>query len=306
MRLAIIDTGTNTFHLLIVEQNGNSYIELYKTKEGVKLGEAGITTNVISPAAFERGINVFKEFKRKCEIHGATKIFALGTAALRNASNASEFIEKVKKETGIELIVISGEIEAELIWNGVRHSMKMGLDKSLIMDIGGGSVEFIICNEEEIFWKQSFDIGAALLLEKFKPSDPISTDDIQKLETFFGEELKLLFHSCGVNLPKQLIGSSGSFDTFTEMIVHKYHNIETLNGLTEFTFNIDEYKAIHQQLLASTHDERIAMPGMIAMRADMIVVASILLSYVKRNTNIKQIKSSTYSLKEGILFKLIK
>ncbi|MEO8146806.1 MAG: phosphatase [Bacteroidia bacterium] len=303
MRFAIIDTGTNTFHLLIVERTETGFKEIYKTQEGVKLGESGISDNVISEQAFERGINTFKEFKHQCDIHNTTKIVAIGTAALRNASNANELVQKVKDETGIEMIIISGNLEAELIWNGVRHAMNLGAETSLIMDIGGGSVEFIIADENHIYWKSSFDIGGALLLEKFKPADPVSNDDINNLKTLFEKELKWMMQVCGIFKPVQLIGSAGSFDTFTEMIVHQFYNIDDIKNTTEYKFNLADYNAIHQQLITSTHAQRLEMKGMLAMRADMIVVASILLNFVLRKLNFKEIKSSTYALKEGILYK---
>lgn len=305
MRFAIIDTGTNTFHLLIAERTEAGFDEIYKTKVGVKLGEAGITSNIISAEAFERGINTFKEFKQQCDSYHIEKIIATGTAALRNASNTNEFVQKVKEETGIEMIIISGNLEAELIWNGVRNSMKMGSELSLIMDIGGGSVEFIIANEDAIIWKRSFDIGGALLLEKFKPSDPVTEADIERLEKFFDEELKWMIQACQLLNSVQLIGSAGSFDTFTELIAHQFYNIDDIKNTTEFKIEIDDYKTIHKQLITSTHAQRLAMKGMIAMRADMIVVASILLNYVLRKLNIRDLKSSTYSLKEGVLYKCL-
>lgn len=304
MRVAIIDTGTNTFQLLIIEKEGSSFTEVFSTKQPVKLGEAGITSKIISDAAFEHGLNVLKEFKTLCDQHQAPKIIAIGTAALRNATNATAFIDKVKSETGIEIIIISGDVEAELIWNGVKQSVDLKEDKSLLMDIGGGSVEFIIANAEKVFWKQSFDIGGALLLEKFQPSDPVTTDTIKTLETFFDKELLTLYQACQLNMPVQLIGSSGTFDTFTDLI-HAQYELPTIPGTTFFEYDMEHYRQVHDQLLKSTHDERLAMKGMTAFRADMIVIASILLTFVLRKLGIKKLTASTYAVKEGILYKLL-
>src|SRR5205085_5910099 len=156
-----------------------------------------------------------------------------------------------------------------------------------------------------IFFKWSFDIGGALLLEKFKPSDPVSNDDIQNLEKFFEIVLKVLPQTCDLWNPTQLIGSSGSFDTFSELIAHRFHTIDILKDITACDIDPGEYKAIHELLITSTHNERLAMKGMLAMRADMIVVASILLTYVLHVTKIKQVKCSTYALKEGLLYKVL-
>lgn len=305
MRLAIIDTGTNTFHLLIAERTENGFKKIFKIKEPVKLGEDGITTHFISEKPFERGINAFKKFKQICEKHNTDKIFATGTAALRRATNASDFIKQVKSETNIDLKIISGNEEAELIWNGVRHALNMSLHKSIIIDIGGGSVEFIIANEAQIFWKHSYDIGVALLLEKFKPSNPVTHEEINSIKNFVADQLAELFQACALHQPKTLIGSSGSFDTFAELIVHQFYHFDLLRDKTTYDYNLNDYDKIHQQLIHSTHEQRLQMKGMIPMRADSIVVASILLTFVLRKLNISQMKLSTYALKEGILYGML-
>lgn len=305
MRLAIIDTGTNTFHLLIVERTEDGFKKIFKTKEPVKLGEDGITNNIISEKPFQRGLNAFKKFKILCRIHNAGYIFAMGTAALRRASNSKLFIQRVKEETGIILKIISGNEEAEYIWNGVKHAVEMKQEKSLIMDIGGGSVEFIIANESQIFWKRSYDIGAAFLLEKFKPSDPVTGEEIKSIENFFESSLQSLFDACVIHQPKMIIGSSGSFDTFAELIAHRFYHIGILRDKTTYTYKFDDLKKILAQLVAATREQRMQMKGMIPMRVDMIVVAGILIDFVTRKLNIYHIKNSSYALKEGIMYKLL-
>lgn len=303
MRIAIIDTGTNTFHLLIVEKADTGFKKVFKIKESVKLGEDGITSNVISEKPFLRGINAFKKFKRFCDIHQVQKIIATGTAALRIADNAGDFLAKVKQETGIEIQIISGDEEAQLIWNGVRHALNMGLNKSIIIDIGGGSVEFIIANEAQVFWKQSFNIGAALCIEKFKPNDPITAADINAVESYLNETLKDLFEACKLFLPQAIIGSSGSFDTFAELIVYQFYDFDILRDKTTYTYKLEDYFTIHNQLINATLEKRLLMKGMLPMRADMIVMASVLLNYFIRKLEISEMKLSTYALKEGMMYK---
>jgi exopolyphosphatase/guanosine-5'-triphosphate,3'-diphosphate pyrophosphatase len=303
MRIAIIDTGTNTFHLLIVEKSENGFKKIFKIKESVKLGEDGITANIISEKPFLRGIKAFKKFKRFCETHQVTKIIATGTAALRMAANADAFIAKVKQETGIEIKIISGDEEALLIWNGVRHALDMGLKKSIIIDIGGGSVEFIIANEAEVFWKQSFNIGAALLIEKFKPADPISDDAIHTIESYLEITLKDLFDACKKYLPETIIGSSGSFDTFAELIVYQFYDFDVLRDKTNYTFKLADYYTVHRQLVNSTEEQRLVMKGMLPMRVDMIVMASVMLNYFIEKMKISEMKLATYALKEGMMYK---
>jgi exopolyphosphatase/guanosine-5'-triphosphate,3'-diphosphate pyrophosphatase len=174
--IAILDLGTNTFQLLIANIIDNKPVLVFEESIAVKLGEGGIEKGYISEAAFDRGLSALKQFKKSIDQYQVKLVRAAATSALRSASNGAEFLEKIRSETGIIPEIITGEREAELIYQGVRAAINMGDEKCLIIDIGGGSVEFIICNQEEVFWKRSYDIGAARLMEQFHHSDPISED----------------------------------------------------------------------------------------------------------------------------------
>ena len=309
MRLAVIDCGTNTFHLLIVNTKDNgSFKILVRENIPVKLGEGGITKKIISEIPFQRGIVALKKFEEIISQKDVEKVFAYATAALRNAANGNEFLQKAKLQTGIDIRLISGDKEAELIYYGVRQAVKLSFDKVLIMDIGGGSVEFIIANNKEIFWRQSFEIGAAVLLEKFKPSDPITKEQIREIYLYLNNELQPLFHYLQneSQKPEVLIGSSGSFETFAELISHHFLAPAVTDNKTEYDIHWDEFRIIHQQLLHSTTKDRMNTKGMLEMRVDMIVVASVLVTFVLERTGITKIKLSTFALKEGMLFEMMK
>ena len=173
-RLALIDMGTNTFHLLIVElpaAPGQPPHELLRTKAGVRLGEGGISRGEIAPAPYARALHTMAGFKEEMELHSVTQVRATATSAMRVARNGPALVREISEQFGIEVEVIAGGREAELIWRGVRQAVPLGPQRQLIVDIGGGSVEFIIANDHEIFWKQSFEIGAQRLLDQFFP-DP--------------------------------------------------------------------------------------------------------------------------------------
>ena len=184
---------------------------------------------------------------------------------------------------------------------------------SLIIDIGGGSTEFIIANKKEIIWKQSFLLGAARLLEKFKPSDPITSEEIKKIEAHLEENLQPLFSAVssfslgggtegGVT---ELIGSSGSFDSLAEMIAHRFYNIEIIKGKTEYDFKIEDCEKIYKMILNSTYKERLHVPGLTKMRVDMIVVSAIFVDYIFLHMRLKKMRLSRHSLKEGVLWELL-
>lgn len=305
-RVAIIDLGTNTFNLLIVQFNGDKEYEVVcQTKISVKLGEGGITKGFIAPEPFQRGIDALKMHRLTIQLHNAGKVVAFATSAIREASNGKEFIAKVKEVTKIDVEMISGEREAELIYLGVRDAVKMTDDTSLIIDIGGGSTEFIIANKDTIFWKQSFLLGAARLLEIFNPSDPIKENEIKAVTSYLRAELKSLFEAIKKNPVTELIGSSGSFDSLAEMIAYRFYTPDVLKDKTEFTFQIPDCAAIYSTLMKSTKQERLEMKGLISMRVDMIVISSILVHFILIELDIHKMRLSTYSLKEGVLHELI-
>src|SRR5258706_4740925 len=217
MRTAIIDMGTNTFHLLIVGWKESSYEILLRDRLPVRIGVGGINQNVITKEGVSRAVNALVQFKNKMDAYGVSDVFAFGTSALRNAENRGEVISKIKDATGIETQIISGDEEAMYIYHGVNLALNLGKEKSLIMDIGGGSVEFIIGNGEEIFWKQSFEIGAQRLLEKFQKHDPILAAEIDEIHLYFQEQLTPLLEVLPFHKPKILAGSSVTFDTLSAM-----------------------------------------------------------------------------------------
>ncbi len=306
MRIAILDLGTNTFHLLIVSVSKvGVWKKLFKSKVVVKLGEGAIHKHEIAPIPFKRGINAIVHYKKIIDTHRPDKVFAFATSAIRGANNQGEFLKEAKSKTGISINVITGDQEAELIYLGVRQCVKIGDEKVLIMDIGGGSTEFIIADAEKIFWKHSFDIGAARMLELFKPSDPILPNELKQVESFLKKELQTMFEAMAKFSPTQLIGSSGSFDTFAEIIGYKFYGKNVIKNLNTYTFNSSDYKKLHETLLYSTVLQRKKTKGLIKMRVDMIVLASICTNFVLNKTGIKTMALSKYALKEGALEQVI-
>jgi exopolyphosphatase/guanosine-5'-triphosphate,3'-diphosphate pyrophosphatase len=303
MRIGILDLGTNTFNLLVVDLNADKSTSMvFKTKIAVMLGAGGINKKTITPEAFQRGLNALKSHKAIIDKLHVHKIFAFGTSALRNAKNGKQFIKAAKDQTHIDISLISGEKEAELIYYGVQQALEIGDEPSLILDIGGGSNEFIIGTSTKIIARHSFEIGAARIKDMFNPSDPITIEQEKEIEDYFTLQLESLFESVELHPVKELIGSSGSFDTFAALVAHKYHSPADLKGKREYTFNIDEFKSIHNALLRSTRAQRLAMEGMIEMRVDMIVIASILVNLLVNKLALTRMRLSTFALKEGILY----
>ncbi|MFW0716701.1 exopolyphosphatase [Pedobacter sp. N23S346] len=300
MLVAVIDLGTNTFHLLIAETNAQDFKVLYKTNVPVKLGEGRINDHIIIPAAFERGINCLKNFKETIVSFQVEKVKATATSAVRSADNGKDFVKAVKELAEIDIEILSGEEEAALIYEGVKLSGAIE-ELSLIMDIGGGSVEFILCDTEKLIWKKSYNIGAARLMQRFFNSDPISDQDKNNILAHIQEELTDLFTICKYHQPKTLIGSAGAFETFAELVNSAKNEKIDVAAIKSYAFNFDEYIALSIKLINSTHQQRVEMPGIIPLRVDMIVVAALITNFVLGRLKINQLRLSTYDLKMGIL-----
>jgi exopolyphosphatase/guanosine-5'-triphosphate,3'-diphosphate pyrophosphatase len=313
MRIAILDLGTNTFNIFIADTfPDRTFRKLYKSKIAVKLGEGGINHNFIEEIPFQRGINALKKHKKTIEKLGAEKVIAFATSAIRGARNGNDFVRLAKENTGIDVQVISGDREAELIYLGVRSAVRMDTTFSLILDIGGGSTEFIIANKNGIRWKQSFTLGVARLLDKFKPSNPITKEETEQIENYLEENLQPLIQTVTslsleteFNNGLELIGSSGSFDSLAEIIGYRLYGTALLKGKTEYDFNLEDFKTIHEVILNSTTVERRNMEGLSRMRVDMIVVSSIFINFIIRRLGLKKMRLSKFSLKEGVLRELM-
>lgn len=299
-KIGIIDMGTNTFHLLIAEEEGKGFNIILRDRLAVKIGMGGINDGLITEEGIHRALLAMQSFKNTLEKHQVDRVYAFGTSALRNARNKQEVTTRIKAITGIDISVITGDEEAHYIYLGVKAALGLGQDVNLIIDIGGGSVEFIIANQEKIFWKQSFEIGAQRLLEKFQNHDPIVQSEITALDEYFEKVLPTLFEKIQEFNPTVLVGSSGTFDTLSDIFCIK-HDIHKSFEEIETPLTIDGFYEIYKLLITKNRQQRMKIPGMIEMRVDMIVVACCLIRFLLEKYSFSRIRVSTYSLKEGVL-----
>jgi exopolyphosphatase / guanosine-5'-triphosphate,3'-diphosphate pyrophosphatase len=298
MKAAVIDLGTNTFHLIIAECLDADVQVLYKTNVPVRLGQGRINENIIIPEAFERGIRTLKDFKLEIGRHHVNVTRAIATSAVRSAANGQDFADAAKL-AGLEIEVISGDQEAAYIFEGVKATGTIN-GTSLIMDIGGGSTEFIICNENGLIWKKSYNIGAARLTQAYFKTDPISEENQAAIIGHLDKELADLKVACSKYKPQVLVGSAGAFETFALLLNEDLDLQNTISA----ELDPEAYKQLAGQLIRSTHEERKNIKGLIPLRVDMIVIASILTNYVIKELNLNSLHLSTYDLKMGVLYSL--
>ncbi len=309
MTAAAIDLGTNTFHFIIARQAAEGMEVIYKTTVPVKLGEGRINEQIIIPEAFERGLVALEGFAATIASYQPDVVLATATSAVRSASNGADFVQAALERTGIRVETISGDQEAEYIFKGVKAT---GLitGTSLVMDIGGGSTEFILCKADEVIWKRSYDIGAARLMQAFFHSDPLSAGEKAAIISHLDKTLPDLLEICREHQPETLIGSAGAFESFSGMLQIQKDPTprpENPTALQIASGSIDagEYRALAERLIHSTHLERVNMPGLIPLRVDMIVIAALLVNYVLENTSVRQMSLSTNDLKIGVLYTLL-
>ncbi len=294
----IVDLGTNTFHLLIFDHDQ----VLFKQSLATKMGMGGINQGLITPEGIERSVAVLRTFRQKLDEFNVQdeNVFAFGTSALRSAANREEVLARFREEAGISVQVIDGEKEASLIYAGVKKAVRIE-EPSMIVDIGGGSVEFIICDADKVLWMRSFEIGGQRLLERFIKKDPLPPSETDKMEQYFREVLLPLTNAIHQYRPVVLVGSSGSFDTLNDMYYCRTTGHFPPEEVAGFDYPLDEFGRAYEQLVFSTREERMQIPGMKELRVDMIVGAMVLIKFLLQAFGIKKIKISNYALKEGAM-----
>ncbi|OJW67361.1 MAG: hypothetical protein BGO68_04240 [Candidatus Amoebophilus sp. 36-38] len=314
MKIAVIDLGTNTFHMVIVELTNYNYeelsntpleeIEIARKRIYVSIGQGSLASSFITPEAQQRAVDAMMEFRKMLDAHGVSEVYAVATSALRNARNGNQLIDLIEKQTNISVKIISGAEEAALIYRGVKEAVKINNETALIMDIGGGSVEFIICNTDRSLWEQSFEIGAQRLVDHFHQHDPISPDDLISMDQYLEENLQPLFEAIAKYNPTRLIGSSGAFSTLVSIYSEKEKVvIDPLARSYDLPF--DEFEEIYQDIRYTTHEERLQIPGLSNQRVDMVVVSFALIYFILNKTSIRKITASKYSLKVGLFFHVL-
>lgn len=306
-RVAIIDCGTNTFNLLVKEKVEGKWKTLFKTKLPVKLGAGGFSENVLLPNRMARGIDALFTYKNVIDSLGVKDVRVFATSAVREASNGNEFVARVKKHLNFDMEVISGDREAELIFEGVVQTTGALKEDYLIMDIGGGSTEFIFVRDQKPLWRKSYLLGVSRLHGMLKPASRINQDDVHRLRAHLNTELQDLISFLKENPVNILVGSSGSFDTLFDM----YQFVKAKDSskdssrdsskvkLNEIPFNA--YPSIHQWLVGSTLEERLSHPSIPQMRAEYMPLSTYLVKFVLEQSSFNKMYQSEYALKEGVL-----
>ncbi len=297
-KFAVVDGGTNTFHLLIAtpaKQGGVK--EIYRERIYVKLADEGIQT--IGQNAFDRAVNTLVHYAEIINKHQVSNIRISGTAALRTASNGPTLVQEIEEKTGLKIDIISGDDEAQLIYKGVALAIGPQDERWMVMDLGGGSVEFIIVDKSGVLWFESFPVGVAVTYKHFHQNEPIQDLEIEHLHTFLAGQLANLQLALLRYPVHHLVGAAGTFDVVASVL----GAIRPTNHSAEV--ELGGFNQLYNRLISATDKERLAMPDIPDDRADMIVVAIILVKYILELANVNQLTVSDYSMKEGMLVEMM-
>jgi len=301
MRAAVIDLGSNTFHLLIAEKKADSdwgFEVLYKKRYFTALSEGGL--DIIKPEAMQRGWSALHDMKEVLDNYSPEVMKIIGTASLRNAANSNIFIQKANEICNCSIDIISGIEEADLIARGTCLIPALRSGSHLIMDIGGGSTEFIFMQDGQVRYRNSFNIGVGVLHHLFHYQEPISKTEALALKNHLSEILQPLLDLISVFHVEKIVGASGSFEVLQSM---KGLNTD-VPGLIDTISAADALKMIHHTISLNL-EERDKLKGLPKERVKLIVVAFLLMEFIIQRLQIKEIIVCPFAIKEGVLSKLM-
>ncbi len=299
LRLCVIDLGSNSFHALVVDAFPDAtFVERAKRKEMVKLGAKGFNAHRLTDAAMDRGSAAMGRIRTLAESWGVSGYLACATSAIREASNGGEFIERIRQETGIEARTITGEIEARLIYIAVRHAVDLS-ETSLLVDVGGGSTEFIVANRSRAFFVTSLPLGAQRLTERFVSTDPVSREEFRAMRDHVRSSLSDVLAAARRRGVKRVVGSAGTLVSLATATAASYGDPHL--SVFDQTLDALQVRETTRRIMKADRAERVANPGVSSKRAAQIVAGAVLLDVVLKDLAIERFVVSPESLREGIL-----
>ena len=306
MKLAAIDIGSNSIHLVIVRAVKGQRPEIIdREKEMVRLGAGTLRQHRLSKGTIERAMVTLRRFKKMAEHNGANPIITTATSAVRESRNSDAFIERVRDEVGLDVQVLPGVEEARLIAMAVSEVTEFNGRRALIIDIGGGSTELIITRGGEPDLMLSLRLGAVRLTEKFVTTDPISNEQRNRLLANIRSDFTRAateVRNVGFDF---VIGSSGTVLNMVNAVVqsNEPYGSDDVLDYEPFsqTVSLDQIEWLNRKLVRMTLRERRRIRGIEKGRADIIVAGGLLLEQVLSDLGATEITSCDWSLREGVI-----
>jgi exopolyphosphatase / guanosine-5'-triphosphate,3'-diphosphate pyrophosphatase len=301
-KIAAIDVGTNSFHMVIASVTSKGQLRIHsRDKEMVRLGLSANDMKYLSEAAIERGVKTLKRFIVAAQKENAI-IRPIATSAVREALNKDEFVERVERETGIHIDVVSGSEEGRLVYMGVIHALPIISKRVLLSDIGGGSTETTIGVNGHVEFVHSAKLGTIRLTQRFFSNGNSVTDEsIAQCREYILGDWSPTFEEVRTRGYDVFVGTSGTFHTLAEMVLHRRGiSVESINGVI---CSSSEFLSVINEIITAKTPEKISqLVGMDSKRADIILAGSLMVEQLIYGLDVSEIMLSSYALREGIVF----
>jgi exopolyphosphatase/guanosine-5'-triphosphate,3'-diphosphate pyrophosphatase len=302
MRVAAIDLGSNSFHLLVVEILGpTSFETVLQEKMMIQLGKTALVSGRLDPEAMERGLQCLDEFRRMALARHVERTLAVATSAIREAENGEEFLHRARTESGIAVRVISGREEARLIHLAVSRNVDLARRKALIVDIGGGSVELAVGDAARMYYGTSQKIGFLRLQGRFVTADPMTRREERLLTTFIKESLAVPLANIRKQAPELVIGTSGSVITLLRL-ARQDRGKGSGARLDPASVSRDEVRSILGGMLRIRSVERARKFDLDPLRSEYLPTALLCLDAILEGVGAKEVLVCPMALREGLIY----
>jgi exopolyphosphatase/guanosine-5'-triphosphate,3'-diphosphate pyrophosphatase len=305
MRIAAIDIGTNSIHMIVVQVRPDLSFEVIdREKEMVRLGAGGLDGRALTPEAMHAALQVLSKFRRLAESHKVDEVIAVATSATREAENGGEFLQTVTEQTGIRPKVISGTEEARLIHLAAVYGVSVPGDTAVVIDIGGGSVEVTRGAGAAIELGRSFKLGVIRLTERFVKTDPLESRDERKLVRHIDGEIGKYLHQVARGGFDRVIGTSGTILSIGA-VAAAAEGVAPGASLRNRRVTAKQIHRVRKDLVAIDLEKRLRVPGLEPRRADLAVAGAILVDEILKRLGAAEITLCDLSLREGLVLDYI-
>jgi exopolyphosphatase/guanosine-5'-triphosphate,3'-diphosphate pyrophosphatase len=305
MRIAAIDIGTNSIHMIVVRVRPDLSFEVIdREKAMVRLGAGGLDGKALTTEAMSAALQALSKFRRLAESHSVDVILAAATSATREARNGGEFLARIEAETGIRPRVITGADEARLIHLAAVYGVDVSSARAVVIDIGGGSTEITLGTATTVQAARSFKIGVIRLTERFVKSDPLSGRDEQKLTKHVLSEIDRHCEQITAAGFDRVIGTSGTILSLGTVATAMAGG--TVPGeLRNLRVPAKQIRRLRKEVVTLSLAQRLTMPGLDPRRADLIVAGAVLLDAILRRLGADDITLCDLALREGLVLDYI-
>jgi exopolyphosphatase / guanosine-5'-triphosphate,3'-diphosphate pyrophosphatase len=304
IRLAGVDIGTLTCRLLIADlPPGGRLIEVRSERRILRLGEGVDQTQQLSIAAMNRVLQCLTEWREIIDASHVDAVAAVATSAVRDAGNRDEFLDRVKREAGFEVELISGEEEARRTMLGIRSGLPIDVTDVLALDIGGGSTEFILDRPGQKPVVRSIDIGVVRLCERLLHHDPPTDDEVRQAREWVAREVKVAVADMGNHHTATFVGTAGTITSLAAM-AQKLPAYEPAR-IHNYRLKLDTIRELEQTLLSRKKADRVGLPGLEKGREEVIAAGAIIIRTVMEALGMSSVLVSDLGLREGVLIALM-